>query len=85
MATALDASGRLLGHREFVANVAGYALLLAWLGTFGPLVQVGVEGSGVYGAGLVRCLQSAGVELVEVDRPDRKTRRRQGKSDPVDA
>jgi transposase len=27
----------------------------------------------------------AGVELVEVDRPDRKARRQQGKSDPVDA
>ena len=82
---ALDASGRLLGHREFAATAAGYAGLLAWLGTLGQLERVGVEGSGVYGAGLARFLQSAGVELVEVDRPDRKTRRRQGKSDPVDA
>jgi transposase len=78
-------SGRLLGHREFAATAAGYAALLAWLGAFGQLVRVGVEGSGVYGAGLARFLQSAEVELVEVDRPDRKTRRRQGKSDPVDA
>ena len=84
-AAALDGSGRLLGHREFAANAAGYAALLAWLGTFGRLVRVGVEGSGVYGAGLARFLQAAGVELVEVDRPDRKARRRQGKSDPVDA
>ncbi len=30
-------------------------------------------------------LQLAGVTLVEIDRPDRKTRRWQGKSDPVDA
>src|SRR5512133_771350 len=81
-AAALDASGRLLGHREFAATAAGYAALLAWLGTLGQLVRVGVEGSGVYGAGLARFLQAAGVELVEVDRPDRKTRRRQGKSDP---
>ena len=84
-AAALDASGRLLGHREFAATAAGYAALLAWLGMLGQLVRVGVEGSGVYGAGLARFLQAAGVELVEVDRPDRKTRRRQGKSDPVDA
>jgi transposase len=84
-AAALDASGRLLGHREFAATAAGYAALLAWLGTFGQLVRVGVEGSGVYGAGLARFLQAAGVELVEVDRPDRKARRWQGKSDPVDA
>ena len=84
-AAALDTSGRLLGHREFAATAAGYAALLAWLGTLGQLVRVGVEGSGVYGAGLARFLQVAGVELVEVDRPDRKTRRWQGKSDPVDA
>jgi transposase len=84
-AAALDASGRLLGHREFAATAAGYAALLAWLGTLGQLVRVGVEGSGVYGAGLARFLQAAGVELVEIDRPDRKTRRWQGKSDPVDA
>jgi len=41
---ALDASGRLLGHREFAATAAGYAALLAWLGTLGQLVRVGVEG-----------------------------------------
>ena len=84
-AAALDASGRLVGRREFGAIAAGYAALLAWLGTLGQLVRVGVEGSGVYGAGLARFLQAAGVELVEVDRSDRKARRRQGKSDPVDA
>ena len=49
------------------------------------LVLVGIEGTGAYGAGLARYLQAAGVALVEVDRPDRKTRRQQGKSDPVDA
>ena len=63
-AAALDASGRLLGHREFAATAAGYAALLAWLGTLGQLVRVGVEGSGVYGAGLAQFLQAAGVELV---------------------
>jgi len=82
---ALDASGRLLGHREFAATPAGYAGLLGWLRGFGQLVRVGIEGTGVYGAGLAGYLQGVGVELVEVDRPDRKTRRWQGKSDPVDA
>jgi transposase len=51
----------------------------------GELVKVGVEGTGAYGAGLAVALTAAGVEVVEVDRPDRKTRRWQGKSDPVDA
>ena len=73
------------GAPQFPATAAGYAALLAWLRTLGQLVLVGVEGTGVYGAGLARFLQAAGVALVEVDRPDRKARRWQGKSDPVDA
>jgi transposase len=39
----------------------------------------------VYGAGLARWLTGRGVAVVEVDRPDRKARRFQGKSDPIDA
>ena len=38
-----------------------------------------------YGAGLARHLAAAGVEVVEVNRPNRQTRRRVGKSDTVDA
>jgi len=58
---------------------------LAWLRSWGRVVKVGVEGTGAYGAGLARFLTAQGVPLVEVDRPDRKTRRRSGKSDPIDA
>ena len=43
------------------------------------------EGVGAYGAGLARFLRSAGVEVIEVDRPNRQTRRLVGKSDPIDA
>jgi transposase len=46
---------------------------------------IGVEGTGSYGAGLTRHLQSRGVRVVEVDRPNRQERRRAGKSDPLDA
>src|SRR5262249_29731408 len=35
--------------------------------------------------GLARFLRRAGVEIVEVDRPNRQARRRSGKSDPLDA
>jgi transposase len=84
-AAALDSAGRLLGHRQFPTTPAGYAALLDWLRSHGELERVGIEGTGVYGAGLALVLQVAGVSLVEVDRPDRKTRRWQGKSDPVDA
>jgi transposase len=84
-AAAVDSAGRVLGCEQFPATSAGYAQLLAWLRTFGTLVLVGIEGTGAYGAGLARHLRAAEVRLVEVDRPDRKTRRWQGKSDPVDA
>jgi transposase len=78
-------TGRLVGHAVFPADRGGYRRLLAWLGCHGEVVRVGVEGTGSYGAGLARFLTGAGIELVEVDRPDRQTRRRRGKSDPVDA
>lgn len=84
-AAALDGQGRLLGHGQFPATAAGYTALLAWLRTFGQLVRVGVEGTGSYGAELAFTLQQVGVAVVEVDRPDRAARRRNGKSDPLDA
>ncbi|MEY9864139.1 transposase, partial [Catenulispora sp. GAS73] len=40
---------------------------------------------GAYGAGLARHLAEVGLVVVEVDRPDRKTRRAKGKTDPIDA
>ncbi|WP_244277451.1 IS110 family transposase [Geodermatophilus obscurus] len=84
-AAAIDGAGRLLGDAEFAATAAGYAVLLAWLTAFGRLVKVGVEGTGTYGAGLARHLAAQDVVVIEVDRRDRQTRRRQGKSDPIDA
>jgi transposase len=84
-AAALDPTGRLLGHHQFPATPTGYAALLDWLRTFGHVVLVGVEGTGAYGAGLALHLHAAGIALVEVDRPDRSTRRHHGKSDPIDA
>ena len=51
----------------------------------GKLSQVGVEGTGAYGAGLARYLHDQGIEVLEVPRPDRRIRRQRGKSDPIDA
>ena len=81
----VDHAGRMLGDRTFPTTEAGYRQLLAWLGGFGTLRVVGVEGTGAYGAGLARHLMAQGQAIVEVDRPDRKTRRAAGKSDPIDA
>lgn len=84
-AAVIDTAGRLLGHQEFPATGPGYVRLLAWLASFGRVLLVGIEGTGVYGSGLAAHLRGQGVAMVEVDRPDRKARRWQGKSDPVDA
>ena len=84
-AAVVDTTGRPLGDRQFPATAAGYRRLLAWLRSFGTLLVVGVEGTGVYGAGLARHLAGEGIAMVEVDRPDRKARRFTGKSDPLDA
>ena len=84
-AAVIDEVGRQLGDREFTASPAGYRALAAWLGAHGTLTTVGVEGTGTYGAGLTRYLRKVGLTVVEVDRPDRKSRRAHGKSDPLDA
>jgi transposase len=44
-----------------------------------------VEGTGSYGYRLARLLAGRGVQVREVNCPDRSRRRRKGKSDPVDA
>jgi transposase len=76
VAAALDPVGGLLGVQEFPATAAGYAGLLDWLGGFGTVCLVGIEGTGSYGAGLARHMAAAGVRVVEVDRSDRQDRRR---------
>jgi transposase len=83
-AAVIDQVGRVLGTQQFPATTAGYTALLTWMREFGRLERVGVEGTGAYGAGLARRLREQ-VEVIEVDRPNRKTRRLQGKSDPIDA
>ena len=85
VAAAIDTNGGVLGVASFSVDEAGYRRLEEWLTAFGPLVRVGVEGTGSYGVGLTRYLHVNGVEVVEVDRPNRQTRRKLGKSDPIDA
>ena len=70
---------------EFPTTADGHDKLLSWLADFGAVARVGVEGTGSYGAGLARYLRRCGVQVVEVDRPNRQARRRTGKSDTIDA
>jgi transposase len=85
VAAALDPIGGVLGVESFVAAPGGYRAMLEWLGSFGTVDKVGVEGTGAYGAGLARFLRRAGIDVIEVDRPNRQVRRTKGKSDPADA
>jgi transposase len=77
--------GGVLGSKSFETTPAGYKSLVSWLEGFGELTKIGIEGTGSYGAGLARFLRRRGVEVIEVDRPNRAERRRSGKSDPLDA
>lgn len=85
VAAAKDSLGRTLGTRTFPTTQTGYVALLQWLTGFGPLVLVGVEGTGSYGAGLTTHLTAHHIPVVEVNRPNRQKRRLHGKSDTQDA
>ena len=86
VAAVVDGAGRVLGTAPFGADRVGYEQLEDWLRLQGRVSRVGVEGTGSYGAGLARYLTAAGVEVVEVMRPNRQLRRqRGGKTDSVDA
>jgi transposase len=82
---AIDQLGRTLGDREFATTPSGYRAALAFLCEHGTLSEVGVEGSSSYGVGFTAVLHDNGILVREVSRPDRSQRRRQGKSDPIDA
>ena len=85
VAAAVDHNGGLLGVESFSADRAGYESLLGWMVGFGPIIRIGVEGTGSWGVGLARFLADQEIVVVEVDRPNRQKRRKQGKSDPTDA
>jgi transposase len=78
-------NGGHLADAEFRTTAAGYAAALAFLNAHGQVIAIGVEGTSSYGAGFTRAARAAGLDVVEVNRPDRAERRRIGKSDPIDA
>jgi transposase len=81
----IDAHARELGDREFPTTPAGYRRAISFLESFGEIAVIGVEGTSSYGAGFTQAALRAGIDLLEVVRPDRSERRRLGKSDPIDA
>lgn len=82
VAVILDGLGRHQSSLQIAATDAGAAELLAWSHANGSPLTAGVEGTGSYGYQLTRALQSAGLTVVEVNRPDRTNRRRKGQERP---
>ncbi|GIP89020.1 hypothetical protein pm098_50200 [Escherichia coli] len=85
VAAVVDQNNKVLGTQFFSTTRQGYRQMLAWMTSFGALKRIGVECTGTYGSGLLRYLQNAGLEVLEVTAPDRMERRKRGKSDTIDA
>ena len=85
VAVAVDRQGVRLGELHALATTYGYGKLERWSRSLGEIRAFGIEGTGSYGAGVARFLTRRGYTVVEVNRPDRSTRYRKGKSDPTDA
>ena len=85
VAAVITAPGASLAQQEVPATAAGYHQLIAWARSFGLLWRAGVECTGSYGIALGRSLRRGGVEVIEVNQPDRATRRKRGKTDAIDA
>jgi len=81
----IDELGRMLDTETFPATTRGYRDLTGWVTSFGEVLAVGVEGTASWGAGLSRHLRARGLNVIEVNQPDRHRRRRRGKSDRLDA
>lgn len=82
---AIDPWGRELGDKEFPTTPAGYRDALGFLASHGEVTAIGIEGTSSYGTGITRTAIDAGLDVLEVIRPERSVRRREGKSDPIDA
>lgn len=82
---AIDPWGRELDDHEFATTPAGYRAALEFLTRLGTVAAIGIEGTSSYGTGITRAAAEAGMEVFEVVRPERSVRRREGKSDPLDA
>jgi transposase len=66
VAAVVDEFDRVLASLCFATTRHGYKQMLTWMRSFGSLQRVGIEATGTYGAGLLRYMQNAGVEILEV-------------------
>lgn len=86
-AAVCDRAGQALALRQFTADPDGYAAALAWARqqADGCELAWAVEGTRHYGLGLARHLTAAGQHVEEIDASKHAGKRRNGKSDAIDA
>ena len=77
--------GQPVADREFPTTIAGYRRAVGWLVEHGPLAAVGIEGTSSYGVGIATAVTLAGIKVIEVNRTRPAERRKQGKTDRLDA
>jgi transposase len=81
----LDALGVKLKSDTFPTSPAGLSRARAWIDrNSSGRIAVAMEGTGSYGATFTRLLTESGIVVVEA-RPPKRTGRRSGKSDEIDA
>jgi transposase len=85
VAAVISVQGVVLGSRSFATTEEGYRDLVVWAQSLGTVRRAGVEGTSSYGIALTRHLHAAGVDVIEVNQPDKAHRRRRGKTDVIDA
>jgi hypothetical protein len=85
-AAMIDArTGGVLDEITVEATADGYAQLVELADQHAVLRAWAIEGTGGHGAGLTRHLSRGDEVVIELDRPQRATRRHGAKSDPLDA
>lgn len=85
VAAVMDTIGGILATLTITTDAGGFKQLLEWASDFGKVLAFGIEGTGSYGATLTSFLRRHGHKVIEAGRPDRRTRRANGKSDTLDA
>ena len=64
VAAVVDERDRVLGSQSFATTRQGYRQMLAWMQSFGEVQRIGIECTGSYGAGLLRFVQTVGIEVL---------------------
>jgi len=85
VAAVMDTIGGIFATLTITTDTGGFTQLLEWASGFGKVLAFGIEGTGSYGATLTSFLRRHGHKVVEAGRPDRRSRRANGKSDTLDA